>query len=141
MNQRLTNLMKEYSVMKRNFMKDAAALLKMEVLTFIKSNPEIEAVRWQQYTPYFNDGEPCTFRVYDAQIRLKNTTKEEMKDDDGFRDDWNLKNKELQKPLKEFNKMLRDDELLDVLEDSFGDHVRVTVTTDNEVTVEDIDHD
>lgn len=27
-------------------------------------DPEIVKFSWQQYTPYFNDGEPCTFSAY-----------------------------------------------------------------------------
>jgi hypothetical protein len=26
------------------------------------------SIRWTQYTPYFNDGEPCTFGVYDLYL-------------------------------------------------------------------------
>ena len=31
--------------------------------------PEIAALRWRQYTPYFNDGEPCTFSVNDLYAK------------------------------------------------------------------------
>ncbi len=31
--------------------------------------PGIKAASWTQYTPYFNDGEPCEFNVY-ADLRL-----------------------------------------------------------------------
>lgn len=30
--------------------------------------PHVVALKWMQYTPYFNDGEPCTFGIYDARI-------------------------------------------------------------------------
>lgn len=30
--------------------------------TFFDSNPEIKAIGWRQYTPYFNDGDECVFR-------------------------------------------------------------------------------
>ncbi len=33
------------------------------------ANPTLEAVRWTQYTPYFNDGEPCVFGVNEPYIR------------------------------------------------------------------------
>ena len=33
------------------------------VSTFFKNFPEVYAVRWEQYTPYFNDGDTCTFSV------------------------------------------------------------------------------
>jgi hypothetical protein len=33
--------------------------------TFFEHYPEIKAVGWTQYTPYFNDGEECIFNVHD----------------------------------------------------------------------------
>ena len=33
--------------------------------------PDVEAVRWTQYTPYFNDGDTCTFSVHDGYVKLK----------------------------------------------------------------------
>lgn len=30
--------------------------------------PRIGAVRWTQYTPHFNDGEPCVFSVHDPEF-------------------------------------------------------------------------
>lgn len=29
----------------------------------VLDDPTMKAFGWEQYTPYFNDGEPCTFRV------------------------------------------------------------------------------
>lgn len=37
---------------------------------------------WDQYTPYFNDGEPCEFSVYDLYV-----TKDEDADTDGYPED------------------------------------------------------
>lgn len=33
--------------------------------SFFEAAPEIKAVVWEQYTPYFNDGEECIFSVND----------------------------------------------------------------------------
>jgi hypothetical protein len=32
--------------------------------------PEISEIAWCQYTPYFNDGDPCYFSVHDFDVRL-----------------------------------------------------------------------
>lgn len=53
--------------------------------------PEVVAVRWTQYTPYFNDGEACTFDVNDARTKLIDTDEEDGEYEDGFIDssgDW-----------------------------------------------------
>lgn len=31
--------------------------------SFFQSNPDIKALFWRQYVPYFNDGDPCEFSV------------------------------------------------------------------------------
>jgi len=38
---------------------------------FFKNNESVESVRWRQYTPGFNDGEPCTFGVTDPHLKFK----------------------------------------------------------------------
>ena len=32
--------------------------------------PEVRSVVWSQYTPYFNDGEPCYFSVHEFDVNL-----------------------------------------------------------------------
>jgi hypothetical protein len=46
----------------------------------------VKAATWHQYTPYFNDGEPCEFSVYDLSV----TNNEEVAEnwlDDNFHED------------------------------------------------------
>ena len=38
---------------------------------FFEQHKCIKAITWTQYTPYFNDGEPCEFNVYDLNAFLK----------------------------------------------------------------------
>ena len=35
------------------------------VQDFFARNPEFAGIRWNQYTPYFNDGDECVFNVHD----------------------------------------------------------------------------
>lgn len=37
----------------------------------VVNDPRIEAVRWVQYTPYFNDGEPCVFSISEYHFAIK----------------------------------------------------------------------
>lgn len=39
--------------------------LKEYFLEIFEKFPELKAVRWAQYTPYFNDGDPCEFGICD----------------------------------------------------------------------------
>jgi len=49
----------------------------------------VEAVKWDQYTPYFNDGEPCEFSVYDYSVKYAS---DDLSGDgeDGFVDSWSF---------------------------------------------------
>ncbi len=37
---------------------------------FFAAHPAVKSIAWTQYTPYFNDGDPCTFRVGEVQLRF-----------------------------------------------------------------------
>jgi len=113
--------------------------------------PEAEAVTWDQYTPYFNDGDACTFSVGDfwaikagglKEIEEEGLYPEELSIDiDGSH---GLSYQEC-KPLyeahaKKFAPLAEIPE--SILEKVFGDHVRVTLKRDEtKFTVEEYEHD
>ena len=48
------------------------------ILQAVLDDPTIVEFGWRQYTPYFNDGEPCTFSVHGTWVR---TTDDEDADE------------------------------------------------------------
>jgi hypothetical protein len=91
--------------------------------------PEAIALKWHQYTPYFNDGEECTFSLHGVYIKLEGSEKE-GDNEDGWCDSYSLpdnltpKQKEV---FEEFDSNLNDiEELLQV---ALGDHVEVILTS------------
>ncbi|AXH69652.1 hypothetical protein HWB79_gp159 [Streptomyces phage LukeCage] len=42
----------------------------VEAMDAVLAHPNVVAVRWSQYTPGFNDGEPCTFDGHSPEVRL-----------------------------------------------------------------------
>jgi hypothetical protein len=42
----------------------------LELLDELLAEPTVEAVRWRQYTPFFNDGEACIFSIRSFQVKL-----------------------------------------------------------------------
>lgn len=42
----------------------------MGVLDRLLNVPMVEWVEWDQYTPYFNDGDACVFTVWSARVKL-----------------------------------------------------------------------
>lgn len=95
-------------------------------LNFFKQNPEIPAVRWTQYTPYFNDGEPCVFGVQEPSYKLSLGLPDE--DHDEFKDSWQFR-KQSPNLYKRLGKFEADFSSLESLfENVFGDSVKVTAS-------------
>ena len=131
---------------------------------FFKDNHQVTAFVWTQYTPYFNDGEECTFGVNDPYF--SNAEGEDLEDItrwgeyDGEKDDiWSeeswalleytnnqvLRDKlsltqEQAAAIKRFSKMIQSDDMEPVMRAMFDDHVRVIATREG-FDVEEHDHD
>lgn len=56
---------------------------------FMEANPTVQAVRWEQYAPYFNDGDPCVFGIYAPQFRIFGISDDAKRNGD-YEDGWFL---------------------------------------------------
>lgn len=125
--------------------KGKPALLEMASEAF--AFEEVEAVRWPQYTPSFNDGDPCTFSVGDVTVKLKGTDEkndedgdEDYEDEDGFLDSYSDRVKAIKglgDAMDEIGAALSENE--DVLEQVFSNNVKVTVSRDGKIEIDDYD--
>ena len=136
------------------------------IAAFFKAYPEVHAMRWNQYTPYFNDGDTCQFSVGVPCFYSKEDL--EGGDYDGYEDNsWQKPSEyeykrpdiygnsiekyevlekelgprlnEIQEGIRHFSKLfnsINDDTMLSL----FGDHVQVTVTA-NGITIDEYDHE
>jgi hypothetical protein len=59
----LTRLIKDFEESQAAFQKQAQKAFKESMKSFFIDNPEIKVIKWKQFSPYFNDGEECTFSV------------------------------------------------------------------------------
>jgi hypothetical protein len=127
-----------------------------EMLTGIFSrHPTLMSLRWSQYTPHFNDGDPCTFNVNDIEAEfIAGTllakkfdkskdwpTEDESAQEGEFYVSWNFSKQhaDLSKEIGEIGNVFSTVE--DLMLTVFGDGVQVTVTRDGEIEIEDYDHD
>jgi hypothetical protein len=147
---------------------DAAKFL--EMLDAVLTQPGVQAVRWTQATPYFNDGETCYFGVHEMTVKVsdpdapdaENQDDEDDWDDDdeyrdGFKDssdlglelDWNEQERRYIKVVTDATHPaalpLRElvkatGHFYTVLLDAFGDHAEITATTAG-FTVESYEHE
>lgn len=132
----LVNLRNEY---KKAVDEKGGVILGAIFKDFFEEHPEARAARWNQYTPGFNDGDPCTFRVNDLEIQTKEPSQEDQDEDfdeDSFEGSYKLKGK-LKGDVEEIESAMHSNE--DVLETVYGDNVQVTFTRDGKFKVEDYD--
>jgi len=117
--------------------------------TFMEKNPEIKAIRWMQYTPYFNDGDACVFGLGDPYYLTRVPTSEELEnnpDGEWEPDDesgWLTSYHKSMKKMAAFEKKFS--ELEDMFESVFGDHKDICVYKTEKGTIKvqvmDFEHD
>lgn len=138
------------------------------ILQAVLNDPTITEFGWRQYTPYFNDGDPCTFSAYGTWVRttsdpedassgdldidyghasLGQMTGGEWADDPANPGRRKKVGERYEGPDKArfdrtaaLGRAIDSGEFLDVLLDAFGDHAAVTVRRDG-IEVEFYEHD
>ena len=66
----------EYDEMKKSFMERGQELLKESFNEFLAKYPYIEKIEWEQYVPYFNDGDACEFGLSEVSIYFNDSNEE-----------------------------------------------------------------
>jgi len=128
---------------------------------FLKKWPQIKRIEWTQYTPYFNDGEPCEFSVYDLNGHTNDCDCDEWEralpiysqwleeEHDWEKENMQKLRDKLKLSTKEIVQMNEDFDVVqtnfnkipeDVMKDIFGDHAIITVTLEG-IDCEEYDHD
>jgi hypothetical protein len=160
-------LVSDQAALKLKFQKQAQGLFKEITKEFFEKNPGITGVIWTQYTPYFNDGEACVFSVGD--LTFTNAPADELSDirwneyEGETEGVWAVDNigYVLESELPYYQntrnmiiasggvdaksciflaKAVGSNEMEDVMETMFGDHVKVIATREG-FEIEEYDHD
>lgn len=113
----------------------------------LAKHPEIEAIQWAQYAPYFNDGEPCEFGVNDVGFKFTSENSDvgstdedegesdededessEDEDDGDFEGSWNLDDdhpaKKAVKSIEEVFSSIPED----LMKHAFGEDNQITIS-------------
>lgn len=89
--------------------------------------PSVEKVRWNQYTPYFNDGDTCEFSAHIDSLAINDDEMYDGSDENAdAADDFSTALGEIPEEM---------------LKEIFGDHVEVIVNRDGTVETEEYSHD
>ena len=101
----------------------------------------VHSVSWHQYTPYFNDGDPCLFSVGEIYVKMIDGDEEAGDYEDGYLDTSDMVTypagyrnpptinsgfEELYPALRELGQSMGHFE--NFLQDAFGDHARIVAT-------------
>jgi hypothetical protein len=150
-------LIEEQKALRAKFQETAQSLFKETTKQFFDNNPAVTAIHWTQYTPYFNDGETCVFSV--GEVYFTNANSEQMEDitrwgeyegeDEevwsetswGFKyhKDKNYEGVNLDDVAK-FSALVSGYEMQEVMQEMFGDHVRVIASRAG-FDIDECDHD
>lgn len=125
--------------------KEGGEIVRQIIAHFFEQNPQFTGLRWKQYTPYFNDGEACSFSIHAIDCRLSPIDEIEGFDPDEGEEDTSSNGRwtedgeyglkkgpsrtALQKLEKEFSKSQ------DLLEAAFGDHVSILAERGKDIVV------
>ena len=143
----------ELEELKKNHLERSKALFTTVAAKVFEAHPALETFSWRQYTPYFNDGEECTFSAHtdypdindidELNFKDKQLIDYSQKDDKG---NYSIKKDNAQYnpalheafvTVKEFLSNIDDS----VLRDMFGDHVEIKVSRNNGVDVQEYEHE
>jgi hypothetical protein len=154
---KMIELRKELNDCSRDLFEEAAK----EVFA---ANPELENFSWAQYTPYFNDGDPCRFRASTDYPSINMCDEAENEDRVGYGEDDDGQfsfNPSNPKYFSEDEPATQQDidlyavyerlkksvlELLNSFDDAayqtmFGDGYRITVNRDGTIDEDEYSHD
>lgn len=94
--------------------------------------PTLKSFNFCAYTPYFNDGDVCTYSVHNDEYSINL----EFQNGNSYKPYENFENCIISKDIEKLAQDIPDDIYQSVL----GDHITITVTP-TEIILEDYDHD
>lgn len=104
-----------------------------------EKHADARAFGWQQYTPRFNDGDPCTFGIHGGWL-IPSSAPDPLEESAYEYEMWGDHPEGVTAECRADFKALWKQLDRQILEAVFGDGYEITITKD-EVTIEDCDHD
>lgn len=145
----LEDLAAKFDVIKKQMMDEATTAIHAEFKTVFDKHPELTVIKWTQYTPYFNDGDECTFSVNDftvsnapdpENVSAWGEYEGDEAEDKVFAEQLYGNRAQKYSGVKTIQDFAMSDIGEDVFRNAFGDHSIVTVTREG-IDVEDYEHD
>lgn len=126
-------LAEEYDKKREAFVSDIREEFTKVCTQLFDEYPLVRSFGWTQYTPFFNDGDECTFSVNSDYPEVNGHWEFQEEVNNMFpKEDWD----QVVERVSEILRLIPEDIMLDM----FGDHSEVTVTKEG-VEVTYYDHD
>lgn len=132
--QKYTTFKAQYQEARKQMLEQSREAFKEMASELFSTYPQMTEFSWEQYTPYWNDGDPCEFSVREYTARINGSCLDYGEEPN------NMDQKSLEtatKSVTTFISMFDEDVMLDM----FGDHAQVTVYRDGKAEVESCAHD
>jgi hypothetical protein len=141
MNKKLQELSQALQQSQNKFKEESRGVFKEAAQELFDTYPNLESFSWEQYTPYFNDGDECVFGVNGDYPGINGLASEEIKE--GW--EWHgtkypEKNIELL-PAKKAVSELLNGMPTELMKDIFGNHKQITYGRNGVLEIEDYSHD
>jgi hypothetical protein len=151
----LKAMKEEFAELKKAHLEKSKVMFTNITTKLFDKHPKLVSFGWRQYTPYFNDGEECTFSAHTDEPDINGINGYDVNFGDEMLNDYSKERDPVTKQYPKIKNPSYDlelhaahkdvEEFLDniddsVLRDLFGDHVEVTVKKDG-TEVEEHEHD
>lgn len=131
-------LKRKMQVLRQEMVEAAEHLLRTGFKSLFDEYEGLNSIGWTQYTPYFNDGDPCVFLVNNERLYINGVNPWDAEDEDYK--SLVLTDDEMTRISEKAVQLLGCFEDRDLLQ-LFGDHCLVTIKDNGEADVETYDHE
>jgi hypothetical protein len=146
----LDELIEMKSALDKKLADEAEKTVSEEFAVLLQAHPRLQAVRWTQFTPHFNDGEPCEFGMNGVDVAVQGFQGSGSEEDDDvpgrfwiddYTDRKTIDDDEVWASISAARALFkRLESIEEVCEAAFGDHAQITVTRDS-IEVIEYEHD
>ena len=134
----MNEIIKSFSEYKQTVQEKLKKDFKAIITKLFEENSELKAIVWEQYTPYFNDGDPCNFGL--TEVVFTNATGDDLDDISYGSYDGENEDVCVFSEYNEVERLMTSSGMEDVMLATFGDHVRVVATREG-FSISRFDHD
>jgi len=130
---RFLQKVEEFKQLREKLVNDVRVEFPSLIMPLMNMSDRIQSISWNQYTPWFNDGDTCEFSANYRYLDINGQYSSTL-----FRDEaWSEADKNVVKNMQEAMSVIPDE----IYKDVFGDHAQITVSKDGTITVESYEHD